>query len=235
MGRRALREAAHTSAFLASLGSPDYRRLWGAMACSQAAVAVLIVLRGALVYAVTTSNAWVGVVTMAAQLPSVVVTPVAGCLADRWDRRDLLACTYGLNVGLHLLLAVLVITRQASAWPLLVLALGHGILRAVEMPTNQALFPNLVPRERLLNAVALNQLVQQGARIVGPLCLVPLLRFVNPEPAFFLAAGLYALGWMQILRIQTASRGMLGTQQSLLGNLVAGLRHIYTQPVRHDS
>src|SRR5690348_3840390 len=99
MGRRALREAAHTSAFLASLGSPDYRRLWGAMACSQAAVAVLIVLRGALVYAVTTSNAWVGVVTMAAQLPSVVVTPVAGCLADRWDRRDLLACTYGLNVG----------------------------------------------------------------------------------------------------------------------------------------
>ena len=231
MGRRAPREAAHTPAFLASLESPDYRRLWGAMACSQAAVAVLIVLRGALVYAVTASNAWVGVVTMAAQLPSFVVTPVAGCLADRWERRSLLACTYGLNVGLNLLLAVLVITRQASAWPLLVLALGHGILRAVEMPTNQALFPNLVPRERLLNAVALNQLVQQGARIVGPLCLLPLIRFVNPEPAFFLAAGLYAIGWWQILRIRTASRGTMGAQQGLLRNLVAGLRYIYTQPL----
>ena len=54
MGRRAPQEAAGTPAFLASLGSPDYRRLWSATACSQAAVWALVVLRGALVYEVTT-------------------------------------------------------------------------------------------------------------------------------------------------------------------------------------
>jgi len=145
----------------------------------------LIVLRGALAYALTQSNAWVGLVTMAANVPGLVVTPVAGCLADRCERCQLLAVTYGLNLGLNLLLAMLVITKQASMWSLVVLALAHGILRAVEMPTNQALFPNLVPRARLLNAVALNQLVQQGARIFGPLCLLPLIRVVNPETAFW--------------------------------------------------
>ena len=231
MGRRAQREAAGTPAFFASLGSPDYRRLWGATACSQAAVWALVVLRGALVYELTTSNAWVGLVTMAAQLPSLVVTPFAGLLADRCERRHLLALTYGLNLGNTLLLAVLVMARQITAWHSVVLALVNGILRAVEMPTNQALLPNLVPRARLLNAVALNQLVQQGARIFGPLCILPIIRFVNPEPAFFLAAGLYAMGWVQILRIRTASRGTMVATSGLLGNLVAGIRSISTQPL----
>jgi len=215
----------------ASLVHPDYRRLWGATACSQAAVWALVVLRGALVYEVTQSTAWVGAVAMAAQLPSLVVTPFAGLLADRCERRHLLALTYGLNVGNNLLLAMLVMTRQTTAWHIVGLALMHGILRAVEMPTNQALLPNLVPPACLLNAVALNQLVQQGARIFGPLCILPIIRFVNPEPAFFLAAGLYAIGWVQILRIRTASRGTMVAQQGLLSNLVAGIRYVYTQPL----
>src|SRR5215471_5810112 len=217
--------------FFSSLVYRDYRRLWGATACSQAALWALIVLRGALVYEMTKSNAWVGFVTMAAHLPSLVVTPFAGFLADRCERRQLLALTYGLNLGSSLLLACLVITRQVTEWHILMVAVFNGILRAVEMPTNQALLPNLVPRERLLNAVALNQLVQQGARIVGPLCILPIIRFVNPEPAFFLAAGLYAIGWVQILRIRTASRGTMVAQQGLLENLVAGLRYVYTQPL----
>jgi hypothetical protein len=99
------------------------------------------------------------------------------------------------------------------------------------MPTNQALLPSLVPHERLLNAVALNQLMQQGARIFGPLCILPIIRFVNPKSAFVLSAGLYAIGWWQILRIRTASRGTMVAPQDILGNLVAGIRYLYTQPL----
>jgi MFS family permease len=189
MGRRAPREAAGTPVLFASLGSPDYRHLWGATACSQAAVWALVVRRAALVYELTQSNAWVGFVTMAAHLPSLVVTPFVGFLADHCERRHLLALTYRLNLGNSLRLALLVITKQASEWPMVVLALVHGILRAVEVPRNQALLPNPVPRERLLNAVAPNQLMQQGAHIFGPLCLLPVIRFVNPETAFFPGCG----------------------------------------------
>ncbi len=231
MARREQRGPAEQIGFFASLVYPDYRRLWGATACSQAALWALIVLRGALVYDLTKSNAWVGFVTMAAHLPSLIVTPFAGFLADRCERRQLLALTYGLNLGSNLLLACLVVSGQVTEWHILSLAIFNGIVRAVEMPANQALLPNLVPRERLLNAVALNQLMQQGARMFGPLCILPIIRFINPEPAFFVSACLYAVGWMQILTIRTASRGTIEAHQGIFGNLVAGIRYIYTQPL----
>jgi MFS family permease len=231
MGRREPQEAAGTPGFFASLVYPDYRRLWGATACSQAAAWALIVLRGALVYELTQSNAWVGLVTMAAQLPSLVVTPLVGFLADRCERRRLLALTYGLNLANSLLLAGLVVSGKVTAFSLLGLAVLNGIIRATEMPTNQALLPNLVPRERLLNAVALNQLMQQGARMTGPLLILPIIRFLHPEPAFFVSAGLYAVGWSQVRRIRTASRGVVVAHQGLLVNLVAGIRYMYTQPL----
>ena len=231
MTHREQQVPAEQMGFFASLVYRDYRRLWGATACSQAALWALIVLRGALVYELTKSNAWVGFVTMAAHLPSLIVTPFAGFLADRCERRHLLALTYGLNLGSSLLLACLVITRQVTEWHILMVAVFNGIVRAVEMPTNQALLPNLVPRERLLNAVALNQLMQQGARMFGPLCILPIIRFINPEPAFFMSACLYAVGWWQILTIRTASRGTIAAHQGIFGNLVAGIRYIYTQPL----
>jgi hypothetical protein len=76
-------EPSSQSSFFASLVYRDYRCLWVATACGQAALWALVVLWGALVYELTNSNAWVGFVTMAAHLPSLVVTPFAGFLADR--------------------------------------------------------------------------------------------------------------------------------------------------------
>jgi MFS family permease len=224
-------EPSSQSGFFASLVYHDYRRLWIATACAQAAHWALVVLRAALVYELTHSNAWVGFVTMAAHLPSLVVTPFAGFLADRFERRNLLALTYSLNLGVNLLLACLVISRQATAWHLLMLAIFNGIIRATEMPTNQALLPNLIPRWRLLNAIALNQLMQQGARMIGPLCILPIIRFVDPKPAFFMSAVLYAIGWIQVLRIRTTSSGVVVAHQGVFFNLIAGLRYIYTTPV----
>jgi hypothetical protein len=68
-------DPAGKSGFFASLVYRDYRRLWIATACGQASHWALVVLRAALVYELTRSNAWVGFVTMAAHLPSLVVTP----------------------------------------------------------------------------------------------------------------------------------------------------------------
>jgi MFS family permease len=213
--------------FFSSLVYQDYRRLWVATACGQAALWALVVLRGALVYELTHSNAWVGFVTMAAHLPSLIVTPFAGLLADRFERRNLLALTYSLNLGVSVLLACLVVSGQVTEFHVLILAICNGIIRATEMPTNQALLPNLVPRERLLNAIALNQLMQQGARMIGPLCILPIIRFVGPQPAFFMSALLYVIGWTQVLRIRTASSGVMVANQGVFFNLAAGIRYIY--------
>jgi MFS family permease len=214
-----------------SLAYRDYRHLWIATGCAQSASWALIVLRGALVYELTQSNAWVGFVTMAALLPSLIVTPLSGLLADRFDRRRLLGITYGLNLSLNLILALLVVSGQISALHLLGLAILNGCVRATEMPANQALLPNLVPRERLLNAVALNQLMQQGSRMMGPLMLLPIIHLLGHEAAFFVSSGLYALGWTQVLSIRTASRGTVEAGQGVTLNLIAGIRYVYTHPL----
>jgi MFS family permease len=217
--------------FFTSLLSPDYRRLWIATGCAQSAAWALIILRGALVYNLTQSNAWVGFVTMAAQLPSLVVTPFAGFLADRLDRRRVLAATYSLNLVHNAILALLVLSGQVTAWQILGLAILNGCFRATEMPTNQALLPNLVPPGRLLNAVALNQLMQQGARMLGPLLLLPVIHFIGHETAFFVSTGLYAIGWTQVVRIRTMSRGTVEAARGIFFNLAAGIGYIYTHPM----
>jgi MFS family permease len=230
MNRAASPDAPNTPGFFASLVYPDYALLWGATACGQAAAWALVVLRAALVYELTTSNAWVGFVTMAAQLPSLIVTPFAGFLADRFDRRRVLAGTFTLNLLNNLVLALLVLSGHVTPAILLGIALVNGILRATEMPTTQALLPNLVPAHYLLNAVALQQLMQQGSRMIGPLLLLPLLHFMGPQAAFLLCAVLYAVGWSFVVFIRTSSRGVVG-QQGLLTNLVAGIRYIYIKPL----
>jgi MFS family permease len=217
--------------FFSSLAYPDYRRLWIATACAQSASWALIILRAALVYDLTQSNTWVGVVTTAALLPSLFVTPLSGLLADRFDRRRLLIIMYAFNVGHTLVLGLLVLSGGATEYHILALAMVNGVGRAIELPTNQALLPNLVPRERLLNAVALNQLMQQGARMSGPLLILPVIRFVDPEPAFFMSVALYAVGWSQVLTIRTVSRGVIEATRGVVFNLVAGIRYIYTHPL----
>jgi MFS family permease len=192
--------------FFTSLVHPDYRRLWIATGCAQSASWALIILRGALVYDLTQSNAWVGFVTMAAHLPSLVVTPFAGFLADRLDRRRVLATTYSLN-------------------------LAHNIMLALLVLSGQALLPNLVPPGRLLNAVALNQLMQQGARMLGPLLLLPVIHFIGHETAFFVSTALYAIGWGQVVRIRTVSRGTVEVTRGIFFNLAAGIGYIYTHPM----
>src|SRR5438093_8761334 len=116
--------------FFTSLMYPDYRRLWIATGCAQSASWALIILRGALVYNLTQSNAWVGFVTMAAHLPSLVVTPFAGFLADRVHRRRVLAATYSLNLAHNAILALLVLAGTLTAWEIVGFAVLTGFFRA---------------------------------------------------------------------------------------------------------
>ena len=129
------------------------------------------------------------------------------------------------------MLAFLVISGQANELHILGLAILNGSIRATELPTNQALLPNLVPRERLLNAIALSQLMQQGSRMAGPLLMLPIIRFVDPEPAFFMSAGLYTIGWVQVLGIRTMSRGVVAATQGVVFQSGSrGALHLHPSP-----
>ena len=221
--------------YLTSFQSLEYRRLWTATACSQSASWALIVARAALVLRLTDSPAWTGYVTFAAMIPSVLVSPVAGYLADRFDRRAVLAWAYVVNLADTMVLALLVATRVVEPWHVLLLASVTGCARSTQMPAAQALLANMVPRDRLLNAVSLYQATFHGARFMGPfLILVVLWTTGHQNWVFFLCVGLYVLGFSMVLRIQTVSRGVVEAGRGaavLTRNLAAGLGYMYHNPL----
>ena len=226
--------------YVASMRYPDYRRLWWATLCSQSAAWALIVSRGALVYKLTESNAWVGMVTFSAMIPSVAMSPIAGFLADRFDRKTVLASAYVVNLTHNMLLAVLVVLGTIEPWHLVLLSVLNGCARATQMPSAQSLVPNVVPKERLFNAVALFQTTQQGSRFVGPFLVLLMLWITGPwlsdneDWVFFLCAGLYAGGLTMVLRIETSSRGVMEAGQggwTVFRNVSAGLSFMYHHPL----
>ena len=223
------------SRYLASLESLEFRKLWTATICSQSAAWALIVARAALVLELTGSAAWTGYVTFAAMIPTVVVSPVAGYLADRFNRRNVLACAYAVNIADNLVLALLVATRLVEPWHVLVLAAVTGSARSTQMPAAQALLANVVPRERLINAVFLFQATQHGSRFVGPfLILVVLWATGHQNWVFFLCAGLYVSGLTLVMSIHTVSKGVIEAGkfgQVFLRNLTAGLNFMYHHPL----
>ncbi len=222
----AMRRAVATR-FLPALGYRDYRTLWVASLLSGAAASGLIVARGWMVFTLSDSSMLVGVTTFAAMIPLLVVPPYVGFLADKLDRRTLLAGTFALNLGHNLLLAILALTGSMQVWHLVALSLVNGVARAALMPTMQALVPNLVPRKLILNAVALNSATIHGSKLVGPGIVALLLMVAGPGSAFLACTGFYALGLVQVLRIRTASTGRLDPAKGALHNLLAGLNHVY--------
>jgi MFS family permease len=222
------------SRYVDGLRYQDYRTLWTANACAGAAAWALIIARGWLAYDITGGLLWSGIVTMAAMIPRLFSTPLLGFLADKFDRAGLLKWTYTLNLLHNIVLALLalggILDGTGGLWVLLVLSLINGTLRSGQMTITQSLIPNLLPPERLLNGIALNQATQQGSRLVGPMMLVPLIGTFGIEAAFWMCSAFYLIGLIQITRITTRSTGEIDRRRGFFQNLVAGFEYVYGRP-----
>ena len=123
-----------------------------------------------LVLTVLTKNSGtqVGVVTALQFLPILLLSPWAGLLADRLNRRALLQAMQLANALLGLILGVLILTNTAQLWHVYVLALLGGVAGAIDSPARQAFVSELVPAQSLSNAVGLNSTAFNAARLLGP-------------------------------------------------------------------
>lgn len=222
-----MRQDTFASRMLGALQHAEFRRLWVATAFSQSSAWALIVARAALALNETGASSAAGIVTFAAMMPSVVMSPVAGYLADRFDRRRVLAAAYGVNLAQNLILAVLVITGTIEFWHLVILSTVNGFARATQMPAAQALLPNLVPKSKLVNAVAFHHATHQASKLTGPLFILPVVLLGYGEWAFVISLGLYVVGLLLVLRIRTVSRGVVDRSRSAFSNLVEGLSFVY--------
>jgi len=122
-----------------------------------------------LVYHLTNSAFMLGVVGFASQFPNFVLTPFAGVLVDKWDRRKTIIVTQILAMIQSLLLAALALTNTAHIWHIIALSMFQGCVNAFDMPARQAFVVKMVDRkEDLGNAIALNSSLFSSARLIGP-------------------------------------------------------------------
>jgi MFS family permease len=122
-----------------------------------------------LVYCLTGSKFLLGVVGFATQIPAFLLAPVAGVMADRWNRYRILIITQTLSMLQALLLAILFFTGHISIPNIILLAVFLGLINAFDMPTRQSFVISLVEnKEDLSNAIALNSMMFNSARLIGP-------------------------------------------------------------------
>jgi len=122
-----------------------------------------------LVYRLTGSEFLLGVVGFATQIPAFLVAPVAGVMADRWNRYRILLVTQTLSMLQALLLAILFFTGHIGIPNIILLAVFLGLINAFDMPTRQSFVISLVENKKdLSNAIALNSMMFNSARLIGP-------------------------------------------------------------------
>jgi MFS family permease len=138
-----------------------------------------------LVYRITGSTLLLGTVGFASQIPVFLIAPIGGTVADRSNRHRVVIATQAASMVLAFLLAVLTLTHRIQVWQIMLLAAGLGIVNAFDIPARQAFLMDMVGREDLMNAIALNSSMFNGARIIGPAVAGILVAWVGEGWCFF--------------------------------------------------
>ncbi len=199
-----------------ALGHRDYRRAWLGATASAVAFWSLLMARAWIALDVSDSGFAVGVVTFAAMAPWMLA-PIGGALADRFDRARVLVYAGAVQALLALGLAGLALADVVQVWQLVLFAFAGGLVWSVETPTQQALLPNTVGKNELLNAIALASLARYGSRLIGPVAATPMLSNLGPGWIFVMAAGfsLLAAFWNSRVRVRSTG-GIEGSGRDLV-------------------
>jgi MFS family permease len=148
-----------------------------------------------LVYRLTGSQLNLGAVTFAGFVPVLLFSLFMGVIIDRFPRRRILLFTQTWFMLLAAVLALITYLGIVQYWHILVLAALLGVANALDMPARQAFYVDMVDREDLLNAIALNSSVFNGARIIGPAVSGLLIAALGEAPAF----GLNAISYLAVI------------------------------------
>ncbi|MGH2603828.1 MAG: MFS transporter, partial [Dehalococcoidia bacterium] len=152
----------------AALDNPAYARYFWATLAFFFAMQMQMLLRGYLIYDLTGDALALGLISVTFAAPMLVLAPVAGVVADRFDRRMIIIVSQSVGLALTALTTVLILMDTIAYWQLLVISLFSAGTMVFNMPARQAMVPALVGPERLMNAIALTSGSMNLCRIVAP-------------------------------------------------------------------
>ncbi len=190
---------------------------------------------GWLLYRLTHSAVVLGLSGFLTQIPSLVLSPLAGVWADRWNRHRMVIGTQALSMVQALALAALVLSGHSAVVPILLLQLLIGIANAADVPARQAFVVEMVAgSDDLPNAIALNSSIFNLARLVGPALAGPLIAALGEGNVFLLNGLSYLAVIAALLAIRVPERPHRVEPWSVLrSHLRDGLRYVIEfEPIR---
>jgi predicted MFS family arabinose efflux permease len=194
----------------------NYRIYAGGNAVSLVGIWMQRVAVGWLAWTLTHSGTWLGVMSMAEFFPVVFLSPIAGALADRRDRVGIIRVTQIAGSIEATLLAVLVYTGTITIQLLFVLTLLLGIFNAMAQPSRLALIPTLVDRAALPSALAINAIIFNSARFLGPAAAGIVIARVSVGAAFTVNAATYVAFLIAMTNLRGLPALPVGATQSVL-------------------
>ncbi len=223
-------EADKATGVFRSLRFRNFRRYWFGQLISLNGTWMHSVAQAWLVYRLTGSSTWLGLVTFCNLVPVLLLSLMGGVAADRLDRRNVLIAVHSLAMLQALTLALLTIGDAIEPWHIVVLALLLGVVRAFEVPARHAFIAQIVPREQLSNAIGLSSSTFNIARFVGPSIAGALVALWGEGPVFLINALSFAAILAALFGMHLEPRREKAARSAVSTHLMEGLRFA----ARHD-
>jgi len=185
-----------------------------------------------LVYQLTGSSLKLGAVGFASQIPVFLVAPIGGTVADRVNRHRIVIATQVASMILAFILAALTLTHTVKVWHIFVLAALLGVVNAFDIPGRQSFLVDMVGRDDLMNAIALNSSMFNGARVIGP-AIAGILLVKIGEGGCFLANGISYIAVIIGLLMMKVECKPRSKSDSPIDDIIEGFRWVSrTGPIR---
>jgi len=220
--------------FLRSFRHRNYQLFFGGQLVSLTGTWMQQIAQSWLVYRLTRSSAQLGLVSFASQIPVFLLAPLGGAAADRLHRHRIIVWTQTLSMTLAFMLAGLTLSGAIRVWHLFVFAALLGCVNAFDIPARQSFMVDMVGRDDLMNAIALNSSMVNGARVVGPAIAGAVVAWVGEGWCFLLNGVSYiaVIAGLLLMRLDHVRRAS-HSGRSALADIADGSRFVgRTAPVR---
>ena len=209
---------------------PSYRRLWASGLCLSIARWMDLVTLGWLSFQLTGSPFMVGLAAFARAAPMMFVGPFTGIVADRVPRARVLLVSQSAGLVTALALAAIFASGRGGYWSLVALEVVFGLVWALDFPSRRTALYAVLGAPRVAQAISLETVSMQIAKMLGPLAAGLCLARVGPEASFASMALLYAVGLMASSRLGARLGGPSAATASLAATMRAGLHAAWTTP-----
>jgi MFS family permease len=211
---------------VALLRHGPFRRYIIGSAISDTGTWMQVMAQGWVMSALTNKAIMLGMVNFAAGIPTLLLTMVGGSAADRFDKRKILIATQVVQIITAVILGILVLKDAIQIWHVVLLAAVLGVVIAFEMPAISALVPELVRREQIATAIALDRSVFHGSRLIGPSVAGMLVAWWGAAAAFFANALSFLALIIALVSLPARVAGSAEEEEQRRSGFKEGLRYV---------